>query len=123
LKTNKNKSKSKRNSDAITEPEEITIVVFRRDPDGTVVALFPYEPSDNAGFFCSCYEYMGGHHGADYHGVISKTRPATPEQYEDLKVTLERIGYRLRVCKRVSGNAYRERVRRIKAMDIPKGDA
>lgn len=82
------------------EDEKKTAVVFRtwRD-DGTVIALFPLLV-ENSGH-CGSYEHVGQHGAASYRHVISKTRPATAEEYGDLKTELERIGYKLDVRKRI----------------------
>lgn len=79
---------------------EITKVVFRfwyvsKD----VIALFP----DTWEYgFCDSYEHIGQHGDADYNGIISHSRPATPEEYEYLKQELESYpyGYNLKVLQR-----------------------
>ena len=61
--------------------ERTTLVVFRRWRDnGDIIALFPEIPSDINGHFCEAYEHVGQHGGADCHGVIQATRPATGEE-------------------------------------------
>jgi hypothetical protein len=78
-------------------------VVFRKWKDvGTVIALFPELPSDLCGSYCDSYERIGQHGGADYHGVVQYTVPATRAEYGSLARELRRIGYRLRTVKRVS---------------------
>jgi len=63
-----------------------------------VIALFPEE---NAGHgYCSSYEHTGQHSGADYSGVISSTRAASPVEYEALRQELESIGYDLEIRSR-----------------------
>ena len=82
------------------------VVIFRkwyRRCDGTgIIALFPAEDWDRAGTLCTSYEHVGQHGGADYAGVISRTRPATPDEYAALARELEAapFGYRLIVRKR-----------------------
>lgn len=46
----------------------------------------------------TCYSHVGQHSGChiDY---IKESRPATPDEYADLKRELEGQGYELRVCK------------------------
>ena len=72
-------------------------VVFRMF-DGEVIALFP-EQDEGRGLVNS-YEHIGQHGGADYHGVISKSRKATPHEYADLKKELTTIGYKLDIKER-----------------------
>jgi len=80
-----------------------TAVVFRKWRDtGTVIALFPELPSDLYGNFCDSYETIGQHGGADYHGVMAQTSPASPSEYESLAIELERIDYNLRPVRRAS---------------------
>lgn len=89
-----------------------TKVIFRKWPKkegGDVIALFPLEIADNSGVFCSSYERVGQHSGADCRGVINRTKPAKPSEYADLKVELERIGYELEIIKRCPANAYEVR--------------
>jgi hypothetical protein len=73
-----------------------TIVVFRkwyRTSDGSgIIALFPAE--DWGGGLCSSFEHIGQHGGADYAGVIARTKAASPDEYADLKRELESSPYR-----------------------------
>lgn len=72
------------------EKSEKTIVIFRMF-GGDVIALFPGIP-ENTGF-CSSYMHVGQHGSADYRAVIRTSRPATPEEYNDLKKELESAPY------------------------------
>jgi len=91
-------------------PTERTLVVFRRWRDtGTIIALFPAIPSDIRGWFCESYEHVGQHGGADYHGVIQATRPATVDQVVPLAEELTRIGYNLKPIKRTSYHVHETR--------------
>lgn len=78
---------------------EKTVVVFRKWKSGNreIIALFP--GIDAGGGFCSSYEHIGQHGGAEYSGVIAATVPARPDEYADLKAELESIGYNLDVKK------------------------
>lgn len=67
--------------------EERTIVVFRKWPNGQIIALFP--EVKHTGPYCSSYEPVGQHGGADYTGVVGRTSPATPREYAELKSELE----------------------------------
>lgn len=80
--------------------EDPTVVVFRKWPEGGVIALFPEELWN--GVSCSSFEHVGQHGAADYGGVIRRTTPATPEEYAELKWELESAPYKyvLRVVKR-----------------------
>lgn len=77
-------------------------VIFRRWPDGSIIALFPSIPSDQSGIFCDSYERLGGHSGAAYEGVISRTTPASPKEYDALRRELESepYNYQLKVYQR-----------------------
>ena len=85
-----------------TENNDVTPVIFRRWPDGSIIALFPTIPDDYAGRFCSSYARIGSHSGADYQGVISRTTPTSAKEHEALKQELEGYPYeyRLRVYQR-----------------------
>ena len=76
---------------------ESTVVIFRVDRDGIVFALFPELPSDNYGKYCTCFQHVGQHCAADYHGCIAHSRPATPDEYAELQVELEQRGYQLEI--------------------------
>jgi hypothetical protein len=65
-----------------------------------VYALFPGLAGTNKIHTCLCYQHVGQHSSADLQGCINKSRPATPEEYDQLKRELERIGYVLNVVKR-----------------------
>lgn len=77
-------------------------VIFRIDQEGIVFALFPELPADNYGHFCSCYEHIGQHCSADYYLCIANSRPATPNEYADLLIELERRGYHVDVRQRAT---------------------
>lgn len=78
--------------DWISDP---TLTIFRKYPDGDIVALFP--EVEGAPGTCNCYVHVGQHGSAHYHHVIQKTKRATPEEYADLKTELESIGYTLKI--------------------------
>jgi hypothetical protein len=63
-----------------------------------ILALFPEIIEVPSKYLCSCYERLGQHGSADYHGCVHElTDPATPEEYAGLKEELESIGYKLKV--------------------------
>lgn len=70
-----------------------TVVIFRKFPDGEIVALFPY--IIDAPHRVMTYMHVGQHSNMDYHRVVSLTRPAKPEEYASLARELTRIGYNL----------------------------
>jgi hypothetical protein len=73
------------------------IVVFRRFPDGDVIALFPYLTAECLNAWpCQSYMHVGQHGAADPRFVYD-TRPARPHEYAALQAELERIGYCLAV--------------------------
>ena len=80
---------------------EKTIVIFRVwKKGGGIIALFPGIMEGDYGQFCSSYEHVGQHSGADYQGVINQTTPARPEDSYNLMRELEGIGYNLKIQKR-----------------------
>lgn len=85
-----------------------TPVMFRVDKaggfKGQVTAMFPYEIELN--YNVGAYVHVGQHHNVDYDTVIQQTRPATPEEYKDLKAELESIGYILKVINRRNYNTF-----------------
>ena len=87
---------------------EKTKVVFRYW-EKDVIALFPEIPADNWGVFCQSYQHIGQHGGADYYGIIDKSRPALPEEYADLRDELEQIGYNLEVRRRTMPSIHEAR--------------
>lgn len=88
------------------------VVVFRKWLDcGDIIALFPEHPADINGWLCDAYEHVGQHGGADYHGVIQRTRPAEADEYASLADELQRIGYALRPVRRTSWRHHAKRRR------------
>ena len=78
---------------------EKTRVVFRKfKRGGDIIALFP-ELSEG-GAAVESYQHIGQHSGADYTGVMGVTKPATPTDYQSLKIELEGIGYNLLIRER-----------------------
>lgn len=86
-----------------TEPEPETPVIFRKwqgKDGGDIIAVFPAECASVQNWYLSnSYMHHGQHGACDYRIILAKTRPAKPEEYADLKLELERIGYRLKVCR------------------------
>lgn len=79
--------------------KEITKVIFKKWPDGDVIAVFPELLGDYSPHTCLSYEHVG-QHGAASVSLMSSLAPAKPEEYADLKEELESIGYNLKVYRR-----------------------
>lgn len=77
-----------------------TIVIFRKFAGGDILALFPYEKQANN--FCLSYMHTGQHGPAHYLSMIMNSRPAKPEEYNDLFQELQSIGYDLKVMQKAS---------------------
>ena len=79
-----------------------TVVVFRKFKEknalGDVIALFP-ELDEGRGM-CASYMHVGQHSAASYDGLLCMTQPAQPQEYEELKAELEKIGYKLKIRRR-----------------------
>jgi hypothetical protein len=93
--------------------EPKTVVIFRKwskKEGGGILALFPYEQASPR--FCSSFEHIGQHGGADLLGCIQRTKLATQEEYTSLKRELESAPYRYRleVRKRINWNKHNKTV-------------
>jgi len=84
------------------KPEPPTPVLFRTWPDGVVDAFFPTEPGTPDPSTCEVYSHIGQHSSGNLIACIARTRPATPDEYADLKRELEGIGYILDIRHRTS---------------------
>jgi hypothetical protein len=95
---------------------DTTLCIFRRWRGGqkTVIALFPYDPHDYTGIYCSSYEHTGQHGGADPAGVIRRTRPASLGEPDVAalrrELESEPFRYRLEIRKKCPADAFRRRV-------------
>ena len=89
--------------------KELTKVIFRKYPDGDIIALFPQIAADNRGFHCQSYMHIGQHGAAEPSCVIRQTKPATPNEYHQLSLELVRIGYHLKITRRFSCKDYEVR--------------
>ena len=69
-----------------------TPVIFRKYPDGDIIALFPTEVGGQFGE-CQDYLHIGQHGSADYGHVIRHSKPAKPEEYAELLSELVQIGH------------------------------
>lgn len=77
-----------------------TKVVFRKFPDGQIIALFP---DDHANAYGDIMSYMHeGQHAPASRSVIQATKAATPEEYSQLADELTALGYDLIPVKRLN---------------------
>lgn len=83
--------RKKQSVSGIGSVEDVERVIFRKYPDGEVIALFPDIP-DSPGY-CLSYMHIGQHGGADFNGVMADTKPATPKDYYYLYLELVSLGY------------------------------
>ena len=104
------KNEVQRNLQSHNASYAMTKVIFRKYKDGDILALFPQVPADDLGVLCSSYQHIGQHGGADYTLCISKTKPATPEEYAKLKAELENSGYCLIVRQKATYQDHRNRI-------------
>lgn len=86
-----------------TPPSREVKVIFRKWPDGEIVALFPELPYDREGWSCFSYAQIGGHGGANCSRVMRHTKAATPEEYQSILRELGWVGYtRLKIMQRMT---------------------
>ena len=99
---------------------ETTAVIFRTfKSGGDVIALFPFEPSDNYGHHCSSYQRVGQHGGATPDLMRGNyTRPSTPAEICDLACELRGLGYKLRGLRRFPSNAYAVRKAALRRIEV-----
>lgn len=77
-----------------------TKVVFRKFPDGEVIAMFYELLNYRDKSVCESYMHVCQHGGCTLY-LVNKTQIATPEEYADLKEELESIGYNLDIRKKI----------------------
>ena len=98
--------------------EKAVPVIFRIDKAKSgfkePFAIFPTLPGTYEPWTCTYYVEQGGHGSGDVQHMMNYTRPARPEEYEHLKTTLERIGYKIVIKKRISYKMFLEREAEIK---------
>jgi hypothetical protein len=78
---------------------EKTTVIFRKWPDGSIIALFPEDIADMEGN-CTAYMHIGQHGAADYSSVIERTKPVHTKEFMELKKELETRGYNMNVMQK-----------------------
>jgi len=88
-----------------SEIPDKTVVIFRKFPEGEIVAIFPEIPANDHRAECLCYQHIGQHGPASY-SLVDRTKLATAAEYAELKTELESIGYDLIVHKRINKRWY-----------------
>ena len=92
-----------------------TKVIFRKFPEGDIIALFPEIPGSMNPIECLCYQHIG-QHGSANTLLIYDTKPATAEEFQSLYNEISNIGYDLQICKRISRKMD---LTRIKELSLP----
>lgn len=94
----------------------ITETIFRKFPDGDIIALFPGVAGSNDVTTCESYMHMG-QHGAASVGLGGKTiKMATEGEYAPLKRELEGLGYNIKVIKRFTPAHLRARIKQVRGV-------
>ncbi len=93
-------------------------VMFRRWPEGEVIALFPYIIATTTEGFVESYMHVGQHSGADLE-IIHCTKPANLSESDTAMLynELTQIGYHLKVIKRVNWDRHIAEWNRARAME------
>ena len=86
----------------VTDTEK-TAVMFRKEHDGQILAVFPYL-SWSHNYEVTCYAHLGQHSGCVWEYVIQDTKPAMPTEFKALYDELTSIGYNLRVLLKANHN-------------------
>jgi len=85
-----------------------TDVIFRvdktKDFENTIFALFPHIKEHNNSVLY--YQHIGQHSTADYDHCIKTSKLATENEYKNLFIELESIGYNLNVIKKRNYKKY-----------------
>ena len=84
---------------------EKEIVIFRKERNGDIFAVFPYDICDPQ-LNMTCFAHVG-QHSAMNPDYFRETKPATPDEYEPLQKELESRGYNLEIKQRVNWERYR----------------
>lgn len=66
-------------------------VIFRKESDGTIVAIFPTICEGYAGWHMLCYAHIGQHGTASLDYYQRDTKPALPDEYAPLLSELTAI--------------------------------
>lgn len=65
-------------------------VIFRKESDGSILAVFPTQAESYAGYHMLCYAHIG-QHGTCSIDYYHETKPASPDEYADLLAELTGI--------------------------------
>jgi hypothetical protein len=96
-----------------------TDVIFRKYPDGDIIALFPYEIQGFFGEQVICYMHIGQHGLGCYQSVLLDTKLATEEEYKELFNELENlIGYNLNVVKKRNSNKLSQALKELREKQL-----
>ena len=91
-------------SKPVKKKSRVLFCLSRRDPSIEIleIIIFSTFPAvDEGRGYCNSYMHLGQHGSANYSGLIADTKPATEEEYKDLKNELENhCGYNLIVRKK-----------------------
>ena len=85
-----------------------TVVIFRKERGGSIVAVMPYEIADLAGNMTS-YSHIG-QHSALSPEYLRDTTPAREDEYRELLAELVSIGYDPEIRRRIDWGKYSGRV-------------
>lgn len=84
---------------------QTTDVLFRKEKEGTILAVFPYDISTLEGSI-TCYAHLGQHSSMTW-DYLRSTKPVKDKrEYADLYAELKSIGYDLRVIQKRNYNKY-----------------
>lgn len=92
--------------------EKGTKVIFRKFPDGEIIALFPELPGDNCVLNCLNYIHNGQHGSGK--ATCEGTKPASLNESLPLMRELTAIGYNLTVVSRFSYQMDQKRIAAIR---------
>jgi len=99
--------------------QEKTKVIFRKFPDGEIIALFPELPGTND--VTTCLNYMhNGQHGSG-EATCEGTKPCKHYEEAELYLELTAIGYNLTVVTRFSYQMDQKRIAEIHRYKMYQG--
>jgi hypothetical protein len=88
-----------------SEIPDKTVVIFRKFPEGDIIAIFPEIQANENRCDCLSYQHIGQHGPASY-SLVDRTKLAVAAEYTELKTELESIGYDLTIRKRINKRWY-----------------
>ena len=77
----------------------VTEVIFKKWPNGNIIALFPREFYSSDSALISSYEAIGQHGGACF-DLIKQLKSASWGEYSGLETELKSLGYTLKILNR-----------------------